>query len=101
MVARDHTYLDARAVAFGDSGFGFGSGRIDNTDHRQQRQVLHEAEQISPGVESLGVEVAACDHHYTLTVGGHAIVLLEGKVAVVIGNKKDLPVWLPVRACAV
>ena len=100
VVAGDHPDVDAGAVALGDRRLRLGPGRIDDADHGDDRQVLHQRDQVAVGVELVGIEVAPCDHHHPLARPGHALVLRERGRLVVGGDVTDLAVGRPVGARA-
>ena len=49
VVAGDHPNPDAGVVALGDRGLGLGARRVDDADHREQREVLDQLDQRAPG----------------------------------------------------
>ena len=77
VVARDHPDLDAGAVALGDGRLGLGARRIDDADHRDDREVVHLADEVGVGVELVGVEVAPGHHHHPFARPGHPLVLRQ------------------------
>ena len=77
VVAGDHAHLDAGAVALGDGVLGLGARRIDDADHGQQGQILHQVDQFALGIEGLRVEVAPRHHHDALAGFRHAVVLIR------------------------
>ena len=95
VVAGDHAHLDAGALAFGDGDTRLGPRRVDDADHRQQREVVDQTEQVAAAVEGLRVEVAAGDHHDALAGLRHALVLVEREVAVLVGDRDALGVRHP------
>src|SRR4029079_11760498 len=66
VVGRAHPDTDSRALAFGDCVACLGPRWVDDADHREQREVVDQSEQVSSSVELLWVEVATRDHHYPL-----------------------------------
>ena len=51
VVTGDHPDLDPRVVALGDRDPGLGARRVDDADHRQQRELLHVVDEVAPGRE--------------------------------------------------
>ena len=49
-------------------------------------------------VERGRVEVAPRDHHHPFALAGHAVVLVEGEVAVLVGDRLHLTVGEPEEA---
>jgi hypothetical protein len=79
VVARDHTDPDAGLAALGDRGLGLRARRVDDTDHREQGQIAHLADQIVVGVECGRIQIPLGDHHDPLAGGGDAVVRVEGE----------------------
>ena len=100
MVAGDHAHLDAGAVALGNGVLGLGARRVDDADHRQQRQVVHQVDQLGLGVERLRVEVAACHHHHALAHLRHPVVFLHRQALVLFDDRLHVAARQPERAAA-
>ena len=100
VVAGDHPHPDAGVAALGDGRLGLGARRVDDPDHGQQGQVLDQAEQVAGGVEGRRVEVALGHHHHPLARLGDAVVGLRGQRAVLVGDRDQGPVGIPVGAAA-
>ena len=47
VVAGDHPDPDPGVVALGDRGLGLGARRVDDADHRQQRELLDQVDQVA------------------------------------------------------
>ena len=77
VVAGDHPHLDAGRVGGGDRGLRRGTRRVDDADQRQQRQVLHQRQQVAARVERRGVEVPAGGRHHAQALRGEPLVLGE------------------------
>ena len=63
VVAGDHPDPDPGVVALGDRDLGLGSRRVDDADHRQQRELLHLVDEVATRREHARVEVALRHHH--------------------------------------
>ena len=100
VVARDHPHADPRALAPRDRIPRLRPGRVDDPDHREEREVLDEAQQVAVAIERGGVEVTLRDDHHALAALRHAVVRLEGQVPVVVGDRHERPVGAPERPTA-
>ena len=96
VVAGDHPDPDAGLAALGDGGFGLGPGWVDDPGHGQQGQVGDQAEQVAGGVEAGRVQVPGGHHHDPLAPLGHAVIGLGGQGAVVVGDRDQGPIRVPV-----
>ena len=79
MIAGDHPHPDARFGALGDGGLRLRSRRIDDPNHREQGEVLHEGDQVPGGIERRRVELPLGHHHHSMPRPGHAVVRFEGR----------------------
>src|SRR4029450_1995072 len=100
MVTSDHPHPDAGTPALGDGGLRLGPGRIDDPDHREQGEILHEIDQVATGVERRGIEVALGHQHYALTGLDQAGVRLQGQRAVLVGDRDHGSIGGSVEATA-
>ena len=88
VVAGDHPDPDPGVVALGDGGPGLRARRVDDADHRQQRELLDLVDQVAARRGTARVEVALRDHHDPLAGVGDLVVGLEGEVPVVVGDRR-------------
>ena len=52
VVAGDHAHLDAGLVRGRDRGLGGGARRVDDADQREQREPVHQRQQVGRRVEA-------------------------------------------------
>ena len=92
VVAGDHPDLDAGAVALGDGRLGLGAGRVDDADHRDDREVVHHADQVAGRVELAGSKSRRATTITRSPDCGHPLVLRERGRPLVGGDVVDLTV---------
>ena len=87
MVAGDHPDPDAGVAALGDGRLSLGARRVDDADHREQRQLLDQIDQLAVGANRPRLEVALRDHHDAFTGRRDLVVGLDREVPVVVGDR--------------
>ena len=84
VVSGDHPHADVGVLGGSDRVEGLGPGRIDHPDQRGQLQALDHGQQVTVGVEVLGVDVLHGRGHDAQALAAEAIHLLVGPLVLLL-----------------
>ena len=89
VVAGDHPDPDAGVLALRDRGLRLRARRVDDADHREQRQVLDLVEQVAVRVERRGSKSRVRHHQHPHALAGDPVVLGQHEVAVAVRRARS------------
>ena len=87
VIAGDHADLDPGFVCSRDRGLGGRPRRIDDAHEREQREPVHQIQQVGAGVEVGAGEVLARGRHHAQALGSEPLVLRHvARLEVLVGR---------------